>query len=230
MPKLFHLLSIKNLRSTIYDWIVTSMTIVWYREVFLQCPVESTILDVGVGTGTSLIANRDIIQSKQLLVTGVDYDVDYVQRANANVSKYRLNNQVKIVHSSILDFKESPFDVIYFSGSFMIMPNKVDVLKHCCSLLRRSKTNGVSSGEEKENVAVFFFTQTFEKPTLLGLYITPILKRLMKIVTTIDFGEVTYEKDFLLTLKEAGVKVVSLRTLEESYFRKQVIVIARPED
>ncbi|KAH9600305.1 Methyltransferase domain 25 [Trypanosoma melophagium] len=230
MLNLFHLQSVSKLRSTIHDWIAASMTIIWYREVLLQCPMESTVLDVGVGTGTGLLTNRDIIRSKKLFVTGVDYDGDYVQSANENVSKYGLNDQIKIVHSSILDFKESPFDVIYFSGSFMIMPQKMDVLKHCCSLLRGSKSNGVSSVEEKENVGILFFTQTFEKPTLLGLYVTPLLKHLLKIITTIDFGEVTYEKDFLVTLKEAEVRVVSLRTLEESYFRKQVIVIARPEN
>ncbi|KEG13073.1 type 11 methyltransferase [Trypanosoma grayi] len=230
MQWLSQLEGFKNLRSSVCDWITTSMTIVWYREALLQCPMNATVLDVGIGTATGLLANRDIIRSKKLMLTGVEHDEDYVQAAQNNINWYELNDQVNVVHSSILDYMGSQFDVIFFSGSFMIMPNKVKVLKYCCRMLRGFGTNGSLAVENEKKNGVILFTQTFEQPTLLGLYVSPLVKCFLKLLTTIDFGQVTYEHAFASVLKEAGMRVVSMWAIKESYFRKQVVVIAKPEN
>ncbi|KPA85209.1 hypothetical protein ABB37_01570 [Leptomonas pyrrhocoris] len=216
----------KSLRAWVYDLCIVPMTSRWYREVLLECPVNTSMLDVGVGTATSLIANRDIIVSKQMTVTGVDYDAAYVRSAQANVAACggSLQDVIKTEQADIHEYNKShkvKFDIIYFSGSFMIIPRQAEALRHCVQMLR-SPVPKVPDG------CNIFFTQTFEKRTFIGLYVTPFVKRFLKAVTTIDFGEVTYEDDFRAALEEADVDIVRVRAISSSYFRTQTVVMARP--
>ncbi|KPI87866.1 hypothetical protein ABL78_3023 [Leptomonas seymouri] len=217
---------VKSLRAWVYDVFVVPMTSRWYREVLLECPVNTSMLDVGIGTATSLIANRDIIVSKQMAVTGVDYDLDYVHSAQANIAACggSLQDVVKVEQADIHDYNKphkEKFDIIYFSGSFMVIPQQVEALRHCVQMLR-SPVPKVPDG------CNIFFTQTFEKRTYVGLYITPFVKRLLRAVTTIDFGEVTYEDDFRNALEKADVEVVRVKTISSSRYRTQSVVMARP--
>ena len=207
-------------RSYIYDTFIVAMTTVWYREVLVDVPVGARILDVGIGTATSLLDNRDIIVSKKLKVVGVDYDQDYVDTAQANTKKHKLDSQVNTVCKSIHDYEGEGFDVIYFSGSFMIIPNKVEALRRCVDMLKKNPTTGKREG-------TIYFTQTFEQPGLVG-YMMSFVKPLLKFLLTIDFGGVTYEKDFRKVLGEAGVHITALKVIEKTAFRSQVIAVAKP--
>merc|ERR1719238_112540 len=84
-------------RSWLYDIVIVSMTAVWYRSFLVRVPVNAHVLDVGIGTATSLLHNRDIVVSKRLHVVGTDIDEDYVRAANANVARCKLEDQVRIV-------------------------------------------------------------------------------------------------------------------------------------
>jgi ubiquinone/menaquinone biosynthesis C-methylase UbiE len=68
------------LRVWIYDAAIIKMTKVWYREVLKRLPNNVRVLDVGIGTGTALLCNKDILQSKKITVVGIDYDADYVEK------------------------------------------------------------------------------------------------------------------------------------------------------
>ncbi|PBJ72283.1 hypothetical protein BCY84_15869 [Trypanosoma cruzi cruzi] len=217
-----------SLRFRLYDWMIVPMRSMWYREVLLQCPMDASVLDVCVRTASSLIANRDVVRSKKLIVTGVDYDAGYVRAAQDNIIKYGLEKQVNIVHSSTLDDTTSRFDVIYFSDSSLTMPKRLDVLKNCCRMLRGSTINGSPCLENGDDGGcVLLFTQTLEKPTV-NLYVLPLVKRLLRFLTTIDFGGTTCEEEFLSVLKHSELRVVSLRVMNESWFYRQVMVVAKP--
>ncbi|XQJ28459.1 Methyltransferase domain containing protein, putative [Leishmania guyanensis] len=217
---------VKSFRSLVYDTCIVSMTSRWYREVLLECPMNIVMLDIGIGTATSLIANRDIIVSKKMTVTGVDYDFAYVRSAQVNVAACggRLQDMVKVEQADIHAYNKShteKFDILYFSGSFMIIPSRVEALRHCVQMLR-SPVPKVPGG------CNIFFTQTFEKRTFIGQYVTPLVKRMLKAITTIDFGEVTYEDEFRAALEEANVVIVRVKPITDSYYRTQTLVMARP--
>ncbi|AYU80386.1 Methyltransferase domain family protein [Leishmania donovani] len=217
---------VKSLRSLVYDTCIVPMTSRWYREVLLECPTNSVMLDIGIGTAASLIANRDIIVSKKMTVTGVDYDLAYVRSAQMNVAACggRLQDLVRIEQADIHDYNKShtkKFDILYFSGSFMIIPSQVGALRHCVQMLR-SPVPQVPGG------CNIFFTQTFERRTFIGQYVTPLVKRVLKVITTIDFGEVTYEDEFRAALEEADVEIVGVKPIHASYYRTQALVMARP--
>lgn len=203
------------LRSRIYDAVIVSTTSVWYREFLTTVPMDSTVLDVGIGTATSLIENRDLLVTKRIKVHGVDYDQGYIDRANGLVAKRQLGDFVTTECCSIHDFVGGPFDVIYFSGSFMIIPDKAKALRRCCGMLKDPATGTIC------------FTQTFEKRGVVGRLMT-VVKPLLKLLLTIDFGQVTYEDDFRAVLEQADVVIQKFQYIRRSTFRNQVLVLARP--
>ena len=133
--------------------------------------------------------------------------------------------RIALVCKSIHDYSPASataraFDVVYFSGSFMIIPNQVLALKRCMGFLKEANSAAT-------NTPNILFTQTFEKRGMVGSLMRR-LKPLFKYILTIDFGEVTFEEDFLKVCEEAGVKVLEIETIRATAFRKEVLVRARP--
>lgn len=81
----------------------------------------------------------------------------------------------------------------------MIMPDNVKALKHASSLL---KPNGR-----------IFITQTIQTQRSKTV---EVVKPLLKYLTTIDFGNVTYENELMQTFNEAGLTVLDNRAIADS--------------
>lgn len=231
-----------SLKSWIYDTLIIAMTTVWYREVLVRLPTNATVLDVGIGTATALIDNRDILISKNLRFLGVDYDALYIETATEAVQRHRLTPFIDLSCCSIHDFDpktsrtnnkrsssagskakgDQPvhhqfdsFDAIYYSGSFMIIPDKVKALQRTVAFLKPSSDSKI------------YFTQTFETPGLVGFAMT-FIKPFLKYLLSIDFGSVTYEGDFREVLRAAEVTIQEIHVIQKSAFRRQVLVVAIP--
>jgi len=207
-------LGIRLLRAWIYDFFITSMTKKWYRTVLQRLPEGALLLDVGIGTGTALLKNFDLIQKHKFRIHGIDYDLDYVKKCQKLIQQYNAENILTVEHVSVYDYKgksEEKFDAAYFSGSLMIMPNPVKALQHVMQLMK-------DDGR-------IYCTQTFEgKKNVLMEKVKPLLKFL----TTIDFGQVTYEKDFLQTFQTAGLEIEENIAMEGTY-RTFRLVVAKPK-
>lgn len=134
--------------------------------------------------------NKSIIIEKDLKIDGVDYDVDYVKECQSNIRKSMLQDYITVYHTSILDFHGGPYDAIYFSASLMILPNPVQALSHVKNML-------TPSGK-------IYVTQTIEKNRS---FFVELIKPLLKYISTIDFGNVTYEDDLLTAFKQANLNV-----------------------
>ncbi|KAG6584775.1 uncharacterized protein IUM83_19856 [Phytophthora cinnamomi] len=133
-----------------------------------------------------------MLRAKSITVDGVDYDADYVARCRTLLRERQLQARVNVHHASIYDFSgPGPYDAVYFSSSLMLMPDAVKALRHCVGMLKPE------SGR-------VYVTQTIQtshsKLVELG-------KPLLKFLTTIDFGSVTYEEELLNTFKKAGLTV-----------------------
>ncbi|KAG2523478.1 hypothetical protein BBO99_00007876 [Phytophthora kernoviae] len=130
----------------------------------------------------------DALIVKLTTVEGVDYDLDYVVRCRSLLQETELTDLVTAHHASIYDYSGGPYDAVYFSSSLMLMPDAVQALQHCAKMLK-----------PKGRVYVTQTIQTrHSKIVELG-------KPLLKFLTTIDFGTVTYEEDLLKTFKKAGL-------------------------
>eukprot|EP00744_Colponema_vietnamica_P023538 GILI01034085.1.p1 GENE.GILI01034085.1~~GILI01034085.1.p1 ORF type:complete len:254 (+),score=60.80 GILI01034085.1:49-810(+) len=239
---------IRSWRSAVYDKIIVKMTTGWYRQALLQIPEGSIVLDVGIGTATSLLANRELMTGKNLSFVGVDYDRQYVDTAEANfkkllvapeekeeksssgavaVSQKPLNPSQLTLHCcSIHDYNTDhaiKFDVIYFSGSFMIIPQQAKALRHCAAMLR--PTTQLPAASKKASPIIF--TQTFENDGIIGRFVA-LFKPLFKYVLTIDFGNATFEEDFRKVCVEADVTIDAIVPIRTTPFRREVLVLASP--
>jgi SAM-dependent methyltransferase len=200
------------MRARIYDAVIVHMTAGWYRAVIARLPDGCRLLDVGIGTGGALVANAAEVLRKRLRVVGVDIDRDYVERCNRALAEARLASQVEARCESIYDHGGGPYDAIYFSASFMLLPEPVEALRHVSSLL-------APGGR-------IYFTQTFENRRSAAM---ERLKPLLRLVTTIDFGRVTYEADFRRATAAGGVAVEELVALSPGRSRSGILAVGRPE-
>lgn len=178
-------------RARVYDALIVQLTSGWYAEVLRRLPRKSALLDVGIGTGSALANNRDALVSKQITVEGVDYDGDYVKQCRALLAERALETRVAVHHASFYDYEGGPFDGVYFSASLMIMPDPVAALRRAASMLKPG--------------GFIYTTQTIQTRRSK---LVEIGKPLLKFLTTIDFGSVTYEDDLLVTFKKAGLTLV----------------------
>ncbi|BCX82180.1 2-polyprenyl-6-hydroxyphenyl methylase/3-demethylubiquinone-9 3-methyltransferase [Methylomarinovum caldicuralii] len=182
---------VSHLRGLIYDHTFAKLTIDWYRAVLERLPAGAVVLDVGIGTGGAVAANAALIRRKALQILGIDIDPDYVTRCRQALERAGLSEQVEVRLESVYDHQGGPYDAVYFSGSFMLLPDPVTALAHVLSLLKPEGR--------------VYFTQTFhERRSPLAEKIKPMLHK----VTTIHFGQVTYWDDFRRVAEAAGAEVV----------------------
>ena len=199
-----------RLRASLYDAAIVPLTAGWYRSVLARLPNSSRLLDVGIGTGGALLANATQMLAKDIRVVGVDVDADYIDRCRKLVAQRGLADRVEARLESIYDHRGGPYDAAYFSGSFMLLPDPPAALRHVLSLL-------VASGR-------VFFTQTFEHRRSRAV---EIVKPLLRLATTIDFGRVTYEADFVDALTAGGVELEERETLHAGSRRSSLLIVAR---
>ncbi len=197
------------IRSFIYDTLILKLTSRWYAEVLSRVPEGAAMLDVGIGTAGALLANAELVERKRLRVVGIDIDADYVARARRRMEEASLAATVRL--ESVYDHRGGPYDAVYFSGSFMLLPEPERALRHACTLLSPSGR--------------IFFTQTFQtRPSRWMEMLKPMLKR----VTSIDFGRVTYEDSFRAQLRDAGLELEEFTALARHGSRASCIAVARP--
>jgi SAM-dependent methyltransferase len=202
--------SARGARGFVYDTAIGSLTATWYRAVLERVPSGCHLLDVGIGTGTALLAHAPLIRQKDLRITGVDVDPAYVERCRRSVGDAGLDDRIAAHLQAIEDHHGGPYDAAYFSGSFMLLPDPAAALAHTASLL-------MPGGR-------IYFTQTFEHSRSR---ILEVVKPLLRLVTTIDFGRVTYEDEFLSSLAAAGVDVEDREVLHAGKRRSGVLIVAR---
>ncbi|KAA0009845.1 class I SAM-dependent methyltransferase [Billgrantia pellis] len=201
------------MRSLIYDTLILRLTARWYAEVLNRLPDEAKLLDVGIGTGGALLANAEAAKRKGLRITGIDIDADYVARARKRLRDSSLAEHVSVRLESLYDHEDAPYDAVYFSASFMLLPEPERALRHCRTLL---KPDGR-----------LFFTQTFQQRPSRGMErLKPMLKRL----TSIDFGRVTYEEAFKSQLDAAGLALEEFTLLSQHGGRASCLAVAQPRD
>ncbi len=200
----------RRLRSAVYDAAVVSLTADWYGAVLERLPRGCRLLDVGIGTGTALLSHASVIEDKQLRITGIDIDAAYIDRCRQAVRQRGLEGRIEARLESVFDHAGGPYDAVYFSGSFMLLGDPPAALRHVASLL-------VDGG-------LVYFTQTFEHRRAR---MVEAVKPLLRFITTIDFGNVTYEDEFRRALEKAGLSILDLVVLHAGPRRSSMLAVAK---
>jgi SAM-dependent methyltransferase len=172
-------------------------------------PERARLLDVGIGTGGALLANADLVRTKHLRIHGIDVDAAYVRRCRERIERAGLQSQIHVAVEPFTEHLGGPYEAVYFSGSFMLLPDPVAAVRHARRLLADD--------------GLVYFTQTFEHRRSMVAHVKPWLR----LLTTIDFGRATYEDDFRVALREGGAELIEMVTLKEGASRSARLAIAR---
>ena len=178
------------IRSLIYNTLMRPLTARWYPEVLQRLPQGAAVLDVGIGTAGALLANAEQVTLKDSRITGIDIDAEYIEHARQALQRAGMSKRVVVERASVYDHQGGPYDAVYFSASFMLLPEPERALRHCAGLLGPGGR--------------IYFTQTIQTQRSSSM---ETLKPLLKRATTIDFGRVTYEEDFKAQIRDAGMKL-----------------------
>lgn len=200
------------LRAWLYDRVLMGLTSGWYQEVLQRLPRGASVLDVGIGTGSAIARSAELVREKDIQIVGLDIDRDYLTHCEKVLRRAGLSDNVMPRLTSVYDHQGGPYDAVYFSASFMLLPDPAGAIRHVMSLLAPD--------------GWIFFTQTFHhgKSALIEK-VKPMLHR----VTSIHFGRVTYEKDFLKVLGESGLELVEFVTMGSTKRASYRLAVARPQ-
>ncbi len=197
--------------NNLYNLIISDTTKLCYRNCLKLYPENARILDVGIGNGIMIKKNHKLIKEKRLQITGLDINKHYLEHCRKMIRVFQLEEQVKVFHQSVVSFMppvDLYFDYIFFGMSFMLMNDQKKVLERTKEWL-------------KPEGKVVFFQTMFKNRSKIMEFVKPRLKFL----TTVDFGKVTYEKDFYELLNQENLNPCEDRVLKKNVFKGEYRLI-----
>lgn len=202
--------------NSLYNWIISDVTKLCYQDCLQLFAPETKILDVGIGNGVMLQNYHHLIKDKDLQITGLDINLDYIKHCCKLIERYALQEQLQVLHKSVFNYCPAPeekYDYVLFSMSFMLLPEQEKALDQARSWL-------------KPEGKVVFFQTMFQSRSPFLEFIKPKLKYL----TSIDFGQVTYEDEFFQLLKKKGMATCEDRLLQRKWFNGEYrVIVTQPE-
>ncbi|MFP4083321.1 MAG: class I SAM-dependent methyltransferase [Desulfonatronovibrio sp.] len=202
--------------NNLYNLIFSDMTRLCYNNCLQLYPQNAEILDVGIGNGVMIKKNHKLIKEKNLRITGLDINKHYLEHCRKMIIEFGLEQQVKAIRQSVLTFnppKTHCYDYIFFGQSFMLMNDQKKILERTKDWLR------------PEGKVIFFQTMFKNKSKLMEF-----VKPRLKFLTTVDFGKVTYEKDFYALLDHGNFSSCEDKLLKKNVFKgEHRLIVTQPE-
>ena len=104
-------LALRRYAADVYDVVIVHMTRVWYEAVLgdlrqrggAEGGSGTAVVDVGVGTATALVKNRQAVLDAGLRVVGIDYDSSYIEKGKRVVEAAGLTQAVTLHCCSFFD-------------------------------------------------------------------------------------------------------------------------------
>tara|TARA_B110001452_G_scaffold146970_2_gene122287 strand:- start:385 stop:1095 length:711 start_codon:yes stop_codon:yes gene_type:complete len=189
---------VPNAAANLYDLLIVHMTRQWYAAVLERLDDGSRILDIGIGTATALVHNKELVLRKKVRFVGIDYERRYVTKAQQVVAEAGLQSLVTVhcltvyhpqLRSALAG--KAAFDAAYFSGSLTLMPDPAAALKVAALMVKPG--------------GFVYVTQTFQnRPAPIMARLKPLLRRF----TSVDFGKLTYLAEVQKIAEAAGMEIV----------------------
>jgi len=183
-------------KNLLYNFVVGRYTKKLYADFFNKIDEGSYILDIGVGNGSSICDNRDIIIERDLKVLAIDVDRKAIAQCSKNVIEAGLEDRVSVKVFDFFDVKEK-FDFIYFSNSYSVIPSSEEFVKKALELLRN-------------NGCVFISTTLFNTKDFVMEKVKYYLKW---IALGVDFGRCITHHDFKKDMLSINGDIIDKRRI-----------------
>jgi 2-polyprenyl-3-methyl-5-hydroxy-6-metoxy-1,4-benzoquinol methylase len=190
------------IRNLLYDFMVVSNYTENMNLYFLSKIENNTkILDIGIGNGSAMTNNSDIIKNKSLHITGIDIDKYTLSICNQNIKNKSLESYMITKNINIYDLYIDKYDYILFSDSYAVIPNVHIMINHCKKYL-------------KENGKIIILTTLEDYATYIKLLIKPNIIYF----TGIDFGKVTMKDEFIKNIQ--NINEMEIIEFDEIFYGK----------
>lgn len=202
----------RSMRNYLYKFFINSVTHHCYQNCLDYMSENARVLDVGIGNGVMMENFHNLIRKKRLSITGIDINQHYLNHCESIILNHNLEDYVKIQCERVENFKppRTPnYSFILFSMSFMLFEDQGLVLER------------VKKWLEPDGKILFFQTMFKDR-----LRVMEFIKPRLKYATTVDFGRVTYEKEFFDLLKSKGLTVIEDRLIKQEWFKGEYRMIA----
>lgn len=181
---------VKKLAAFLYDMVISRFLTITAHVIMMNhmSKLGGSFLDVGSGTGAPLQAIVSQLKQSYDKIVGVDMNHAYTLQSQKRFADDKTVSIYEMNFYNIGDNLKRKFNMIFFSFSFMLMPDQVKAINVAKqSLAKDGKISFIMTINQSEN--------------LLLMKIKPLIYRL----TSIDFGNVTYQKQFEEILKIGGL-------------------------
>ena len=199
-------------RVLIYDAAIVRLTAGWYRAVLERLPRGCRLLDVGIGTGSALLANADLVVDKDVCASPASTWTPPtcgaaiariakagLGRSHRRPARVRLRSPRRPLRRGLL--QRQLHAAARPAGGAAARLLAAGAGRAACTSRRPSSTSARAPSRS--------------------------LKPLLRLATTIDFGRVTYEADFRRALAAGGVELEELVALDGGRRRSSVLAVAR---
>jgi len=199
----------KSFRSKLYDFHINN-THVMYKDVLATLSPKSRILEVGIGNGTCVEKNAELIRKKKFQIEGIDIDTDYLQICNLRILSCGLESQVVAREQDLLEMKEpkkssNKYDHILFMESYPVIP--IEIMKKMMDKCRKLIRDGGKLLFVHNLVEIKNPVADFLKPRLKDI---PFLR--------VDFGRLTTHAEFDEFIQSTEYQITEKKMLMEVDF------------
>ena len=192
------------MRNQLYRLVIHKATDHCYENCLGYFRNNASVLDVGIGNGQMMRTYHPLIKSKGLKIIGLDINKSYLNHCDGLIQNHGLKDNIQICHQPVESYEPRKgyyFDFVLFSMSFMLLADQKCVLDRVKEWL-------------KPDGRIIFFQTIFK----YRFKLMEIIKPRLKYLTTIDFGNVTYEKILFELLAEKNLSVLEDRSIKQTWF------------
>lgn len=194
-----------------YNLVLSDVSRLCYGNCLSYFAHGAHVLDVGIGNGVMLEWNHELIEQKNLFLTGLDINQHYIAHCRERIARYGLQDRIEVFQLPVEQYSPSSgnaFDYVLFSMSFMLLPDQEGALEKVKQCIK------------PEGEIVFTQTMFQQKSKLLDS-----IKPRLKYITSVDFGEPVYEHDFFGKLQQNGLQVYNDHLLKINWLGAQYRMI-----
>lgn len=188
----------KNSKTGLYNFLVGRYTIYLYKNFFKNIPDNSTVLDIGVGDGYSILENIDLVKSKNLKIYAVDINKEDISIFRKRIQELNLNSYFEVYDVGVEDIEKETgnripvgIDYVFFSNSYSVIPQIKDIIFYV-----------------KKTIEPKFFVISTTLGGNSNSILSLIKPNLSKVTLGIDFGRYISYTEFMNEIKSYSLTIV----------------------
>ena len=157
---------LEQIQDSIYNKLMVPFSTNLYGHYLSSLPVDSLVLDIGMGNAKALLNNRELISKQRVRFIGCDINPPTVQIAKENIRRAQMQGHIQIRLQDVFLYENSDkFDSVLFSDCWALIPNIKDMVCHVQKYLKPGGTIVILTTLEEQKSSF----REFVKPRIVDV-------------------------------------------------------------